>query len=99
METQKTKKDNIGKILEYWHTLDFLGQNKFPKMDEPNEMGNFPMPEKSNGESDKKPCKRCLKFDNTEIIQKVKKDAERCGRKRWSKVTVYYENQKGESFV
>jgi len=89
MEKQKTKDDNIGKILEYWYTLDFLGQDKFPKMVEPDEMGNFPVPEEVDGESEKKTCKRCLRFDNTGIIQRVKEDAERCGMKGWGKVTVY----------
>lgn len=98
METHKTKEDNIGKILEYWYTLDFLGQDKFPKVDEPDEKGGFSKRGNFNGKSgtddDVKICRRCLKFDNTEIIQKVKEDAE-----RWSKDAVYYGNEKGEGFI
>lgn len=87
MENQNTK-ENIGKILDYWYTIDFLGQDSFPDVKYFNQYIEKLKKERDD-KLDLKHLEGFVTFEHTAIEQTVKKRANDCEMKSWGKITVY----------
>lgn len=89
MQNQISKK-NINKILEYWYTIEFLGQDSFPRGNKYIErMKNYKRNLKQGKANNIKQLIAYSDITNTEIIKTVHNEVIKCGMSCWGNITIY----------
>lgn len=90
------------KVLEYWFTLEFLGQDKYPQkelMDALNGAKNL----KSKISKGQKGYKSAFDFfelrPQSNLYESIRQEAEQCHMKKWGNITVYIGSVRRESCI
>lgn len=90
------------KVLEYWFTLEFLGQDKYPQkelIDAKNNINKL----KKRIIDEKKGYKSAYDFielkSNVHLYQAITSEAEKCHMTKWGNITVYIGKVKRESCI
>lgn len=90
------------KVLEYWFTLEFLGQDKYPQkelMDALDGVKNL----KAKISKGQKGYKSAFDFfelrPQSNLYESIRQEAEQCHMKKWGNITVYIGSVRRESCI
>lgn len=87
------------KVLDYWFTIEFLAQDKFPVQGLDSKKA---IKEAKEGKSKRKTLSHFLLFDNNTVdtvYETIISEVEKCGMKCWSNLTFYLGKVKREACI
>lgn len=87
------------KVLDYWFTIEFLAQDKFPVQGLDSKKA---IKEAKDGKSKRKTLSHFLLFDNNTVdivYETIISEVEKCGMKYWSNLTFYLGKVKREACI